>query len=47
MSLPPDIVLKTEKQVLKRVGMKFIEYIPQGFEKRGEWVEEHKLAITK
>ena len=33
--------------VLKRVGMKFIEYIPQGFKKQGEWVEENKLGITK
>ena len=38
--------VKSEK-VLSKVGMKFIEYIPQGFMKKGEWVEEHKLAITK
>ena len=38
--------VKSEK-VLKRVGMKFIEHIPQGFMKKGEWVEENKLAITK
>ena len=37
---------KSEK-VLKKVGMQFIEYIPQGFMKKGEWIEENKLAITK
>ena len=35
------------ENVLKRVGMKFIEHIPKGFMKKGEWVEENKLAITK
>ena len=38
--------VKSEK-VLSRVGMKFIEYIPQGFMKKGKWVAENKLAITK
>ena len=38
--------VKSEK-VLKRVGMKFIEHIPQRFMKKGEWIEENKLAITK
>ncbi|WP_019505301.1 GNAT family N-acetyltransferase [Pleurocapsa sp. PCC 7319] len=37
---------KSEK-VLKNVGMKFIEYIPQGFMKNGKWVEQNKLGITK
>lgn len=36
---------KSEK-VLKRVGMEFIEYMPQGFIKKGKWVEENKLGIT-
>ncbi|WP_017314993.1 hypothetical protein [Mastigocladopsis repens] len=27
--------------------MKFVRYIPQGFQKRGEWVEENLLAIEK
>lgn len=27
--------------------MNFIEYIPQGFIKKNEWVEENKLGITK
>jgi [ribosomal protein S5]-alanine N-acetyltransferase len=38
---------KKSEKVLKAVGMNFIEYIPQGFMKKGEWVEENKLGITK
>lgn len=38
---------KKSERVLRRVGMKFIEHIPQGFLKKGEWVEENKLGITK
>lgn len=38
--------MKSEK-VLRRVGMKFIEHIPQGFMKKGKWIEENKLAINK
>ena len=37
---------KSEK-VLKKVGMQFVKYIPQGFMKKGQWVEENKLGITK
>lgn len=37
---------KSEK-VLKAVGLKFMKYIPQGFMKKGKWVEENKLGITK
>jgi [ribosomal protein S5]-alanine N-acetyltransferase len=38
---------KKSENVLKAVGMNFLEYIPQGFMKNGEWVEENKLGITK
>lgn len=38
---------KKSEAVLKRVGMQFIEYIPHGFMKKGEWVEENKLGIAK
>jgi ribosomal-protein-alanine N-acetyltransferase len=38
---------KKSEKVLKAVGMNFIEYIPQGFMKKGKWVEENKLGITK
>ena len=34
------------KRVLKRVGMKFIQHIPHGFVKRGEWIEENKMSIS-
>ena len=33
------------EKVLKRIGMKFVRYIPQGFEKHGKWVEENLFAI--
>ncbi len=33
------------EKVLKNLGMKFIRYIPQGFQKHGKWVEENLLAI--
>ena len=38
--------VKSER-VLNRVRMKFIEHIPQGFRKNGEWIEENRLGITK
>jgi ribosomal-protein-alanine N-acetyltransferase len=27
--------------------MKFVRYIPQGFQKHGKWVEENLLAIER
>lgn len=38
---------KKSKRVLERVGMQFIEYILQGFIKKGQWIKENKLGITK
>jgi [ribosomal protein S5]-alanine N-acetyltransferase len=35
------------QRVLEKIGMKFIEYIPQGFQKQGQWIEENKMGITK
>lgn len=35
------------QRVLERVGMQFLEYIPQGFIKKGQWVEQNRLGITK
>ncbi len=35
----------SSKKVLKRIGMKFVRYIPQGFQKHGKWVEVNLLAI--
>lgn len=34
------------EKVLKRNGMKFIEYIEKGFQKKGKWVAENRMAIT-
>lgn len=35
------------EKVLKRIGMTFVRYIPQRFQKRGEWVEANLLAIER
>lgn len=35
------------EKVLKNVGMKFVRYIPQGFQKHGKWVDENLLAIER
>jgi [ribosomal protein S5]-alanine N-acetyltransferase len=38
---------KGSQRVLEKIGMKFVGYIPQGFQKKGQWVEENRMAITK
>jgi [ribosomal protein S5]-alanine N-acetyltransferase len=38
---------KASQRVLEKIGMKFTEYIPQGFQKQGKWIEENKMGITK
>lgn len=38
---------KASEKVLKRNGMKFEKYLPQGFKKKGEWVAENLLSIEK
>ena len=38
---------KASEKVLQRNGMEFVEYIEKGFMKRGEWVDENKLAIDR
>ena len=38
---------KASERVLQKIGMTFIEYIPQGFIKRGEWVEENRLEVSR
>ncbi|MEL6695002.1 MAG: GNAT family protein [Bacteroidota bacterium] len=35
------------EKVLKKNGFQFVRYLPQGFQKGGEWVEENLLAIDK
>jgi ribosomal-protein-alanine N-acetyltransferase len=38
---------KASERVLQKNGFQFVAYLPQGFQKRGEWVEEHLLAISR
>ncbi len=38
---------KGSEKVLTKIGMKFVDYIEQGFQKNGKWVEENLLAIEK
>jgi hypothetical protein len=38
---------KASQKVLEKIGMKFIEYTPKGFQKQGQWIEENKMGITK
>ncbi len=35
------------RRVLEKVGMRFLEYIAQGFMKQGKWVKENKMVISK
>ena len=35
------------KKVLERNGLRFVEHIPKGFLKKGEWVEENRMAISQ
>lgn len=35
------------EKVLKKNGMRFVRYIEKGFQKKGQWIEEHLLAIDK
>lgn len=35
------------EKVLKKNGLKFVRYIEKGFQKRGKWIEENKLAISR
>ncbi len=37
---------KASECILKKLGMEFVKYEPQGFMKKGEWVEQNLLAIT-
>lgn len=34
------------ERVLKKAGMRMIRYIPEGFKKNGEWVEENLLGVS-
>jgi RimJ/RimL family protein N-acetyltransferase len=34
-------------RVLRSIGMTFIKHIPQGFQKRGQWVPENRMVISR
>ena len=38
---------EASRKVLTKCGMKWREHISQGFQKRGEWVAEERLSITR
>ncbi|WP_309380366.1 GNAT family N-acetyltransferase [Cerasicoccus frondis] len=38
---------KASEAVMRKNGMSFRQYLPQGFQKRGQWVEENELGITR
>ena len=38
---------KASGRVLQKLGMTFREFLPQGFQKQGQWVAENRLAITR
>lgn len=38
---------KASERVLQKIGMNYIEHVPQGFIKNGEWVEENRLEISR
>lgn len=38
---------RQSERVLKKDGMAFIEHIPEGFKKKGKWIEENLLGISQ
>jgi ribosomal-protein-alanine N-acetyltransferase len=38
---------KASARVLEKNGMRFVRYIEKGFKKRGEWVAENLLAVSR
>lgn len=38
---------KASEAVLKKNGMIFLKYIPKGFQKNGQWIEENQVGISK
>lgn len=38
---------RSSEKVLKKIGMQFLRYIPEGFQKRDQWVEVNFLAIER
>lgn len=38
---------KASRRVLEKNGLKFLEHLPQGFMKRGAWVAEDRLRLSR
>jgi RimJ/RimL family protein N-acetyltransferase len=38
---------QASERVLQKSGMTFREHLPRGFQKRGQWIAENRLAITR
>ena len=38
---------RPSERVLRKLGMTLLENLPHGFQKRGRWVEENRLGITR
>jgi [ribosomal protein S5]-alanine N-acetyltransferase len=38
---------KSSQRVLEKIGLKFVKYDKQGFQKRGKWVETNRMIISK
>jgi RimJ/RimL family protein N-acetyltransferase len=34
-------------RILEKNGFQFVKHLPQGFQKRGEWVAEKQYLLTK
>ncbi|MEM6429471.1 MAG: GNAT family N-acetyltransferase [Deinococcota bacterium] len=37
----------SSRRVLEKLGMHFVEHLPEGFQKHGKWVAEDRLSISK
>ena len=38
---------RKSERILKKVGMTFVKHNPEGFRKKGQWVEENLLAVQR
>jgi [ribosomal protein S5]-alanine N-acetyltransferase len=38
---------KGSQKVLENIGMKFVQYIPEGFQKQGQWIAGNLMNISK
>lgn len=35
------------KVVLEKAGLSFVKHLPEGFQKRGQWIAEDQVAVTR